>query len=62
MALIVYTCERCDEPFADISYRVMSEDARGTLLNMIVCHDCYLEASQLGLDAEPLGTSQIVWH
>lgn len=55
-------CERCREYFAGNSYRVVSEDDGLMLLDMIVCYGCYLEASELGLDAERIEISQIALH
>jgi hypothetical protein len=54
VSINVYTCERCDQPFEGVSYRVMSE-----LLNMVVCYHCYVEALWLGLDTEPVEMNQV---
>jgi hypothetical protein len=29
---------------------------------MVVCYGCYLEASQLGLETEPVEVEQVVLH
>ncbi len=62
MAIFVYTCERCREPAAGDSYRVSSDSDGERVLDMIVCYGCHLEASQLGLDTEPIGIGESVFH
>lgn len=46
MALI---CDHCDERIESGVYRVTSEEGGEVLLDMIVCHRCYLEARRLNL-------------
>lgn len=60
MGFLISTCERCGEQFAGYSYRVVSEDEGETLLDMVVCYGCYLEASQLGLDAGAIKINEAV--
>jgi hypothetical protein len=62
MSIFIYTCDRCRECFAGDSYRVKSEDDGERLLDMVVCYDCHIEASQLGLDTEPIDSGQVVLH
>lgn len=62
MGMYFYTCDRCREKFSGHSYSVRSEDDGETLLDMVVCYDCYIEASQLGLDTEPIDFSQTALH
>ena len=62
MGMYLYTCERCREDFVGAPYRVVSENDGVLLLDMIVCHVCYLEASQLGLDTQEVEVGQILLH
>ena len=62
MGMYLYTCERCHEEFVGAPYRVVSEDDGVLLLDLTVCHRCYLEASQLGLDTQKVGIGQIALH
>jgi hypothetical protein len=62
MNIFVYTCDRCSELAVGDSYHVVSDNDGERLLDMVVCYDCYLEASQLGLEAEPIEISQVVLH
>ena len=39
------------------AYRVRSEDCGLTLLDMIVCYACHLEAQKLGLESEEITES-----
>jgi hypothetical protein len=45
-------CHHCDEPIVGEAYRVRSEESGVTLLDMMVCYFCYLEARRLGLPAQ----------
>ena len=47
-------CRHCDELIVGKAYRVTSEDEGIIMLDMIVCHLCFLEAKKLGLHAESL--------
>ncbi len=38
------------------AYRVTSQESGVTLLDMTVCHYCFIDAQQLGLKAEELHT------
>jgi coenzyme F420-reducing hydrogenase beta subunit len=58
----LYACERCQECLAGKTYRVLSENDGEKLLDMLVCHGCYIEASRLGLDAEAVEGGQIALH
>lgn len=62
MKILVYICDRCHESCAGDFYRVMSESGGETLLDMIVCYGCYIEASQLGLDTETIEVPQVALH
>jgi ribosome-binding protein aMBF1 (putative translation factor) len=46
------TCEHCGALIVGKAYRVTSEDAGITLLDMIVCSLCFEEAKRLHLRAE----------
>ena len=50
----MFQCDRCAECFAGDSYRVTSAADGAIVLDMVVCYDCWVEASQLGLNTEPL--------
>ena len=58
MGCLISTCHRCGEQFVGNSYRVTSENQGKTLLDMVVCYGCYLEASQLGLDTGTIKISE----
>ena len=42
-------CDHCERRLASKAYRVISEDAGGKLLDMVVCHPCNAKARELGL-------------
>jgi hypothetical protein len=54
MGTSMFQCDRCAEYFAGDSYRVTSAADGAIVLDMVVCYDCWVEASQLGLNTEPL--------
>lgn len=45
-------CRHCDGLIVGKAYRVTSEDEGIIMLDMIVCHLCFMEARKLGLHAE----------
>jgi hypothetical protein len=47
-------CHHCGELIVGRTYRVMSEESGVTLLDMIVCYFCYLEARRLGLPSQQM--------
>ena len=47
-----WICDHCRGFFAGVPYRVWSEESGVVLLDMNVCHYCYLEAGKLGLHTE----------
>jgi hypothetical protein len=47
-------CQHCGEPIVGNAYRVMSEEQGITLLDMIVCSLCYMEAKRLRLHTEEI--------
>ncbi|MGH7824205.1 MAG: hypothetical protein ACREQ7_03390 [Candidatus Binatia bacterium] len=49
-----FICRHCDELTEGAPYRVVSEEAGVILLDMIVCHSCYLQAKNLGLHTEAI--------
>jgi hypothetical protein len=49
-----HTCEHCGASMANNAYRVTSEEAGITLLDMIVCALCFEEAKRLHLHAEEI--------
>jgi len=42
-------CDHCERTLTSKAYRVISEDAGGILLDMVVCHPCNAKARELGL-------------
>jgi hypothetical protein len=55
MSGIEKLCDHCEGPLTGKAYRVMSEEDGVRLLDMVVCHACYLEARRIGLDTAELG-------
>jgi len=47
-------CQHCGESIIGNAYRVMSEEQGITLLDMIVCSLCYMEAKRLRLHTEEI--------
>jgi hypothetical protein len=45
-------CQHCGAPFGGSAYRVKSEESGVTLLDIIVCHHCCVEAQKLSLYTE----------
>jgi hypothetical protein len=48
-------CEHCEGPLTGKAYRVVSEEDGISLLDMVVCHACYLQARRIGLETAELG-------
>ena len=63
-------CQHCCQLIVGNAYRVTSEEEGITLLNMIVCYPCFMEAKSLGLHAQkinvgnkqPSAQSQVSHH
>jgi hypothetical protein len=49
-----YICQHCGESIVGNAYRVTSEDQGISLLDMIVCSLCFMEAKRLHLHAEEI--------
>jgi len=49
-----YTCEHCDGSLVGNAYRVTSDEAGITLLDIVVCSLCFMEAKRLHLHAEEI--------
>jgi hypothetical protein len=49
-----WICQHCEAPFVDTPYRVRSEESGIVLLDLIVCHRCYVQARELGLRTEKI--------
>jgi len=49
-----HTCQHCGELIVGNAYRVTSEEEGITLLDMIVCSLCFMEAKRLHLHAEEI--------
>ena len=47
-------CQHCGESIVGNAYRVMSEDQGITLLDMVVCSLCFMEAKRLRLHTEEI--------
>jgi hypothetical protein len=47
-------CQHCGEPIVGNAYRVTSEEEGITLLDMIVCSLCFMEAKRLRLHTEEI--------
>jgi hypothetical protein len=47
-------CQHCGELIVGNAYRVTSEDEGITLLDMVVCSLCFMEAKRLHLHAEAI--------
>jgi len=52
-----HTCEHCGESIVGNAYRVTSEEAGITMLDMVVCSLCFMEAQRLHLHAEEIDIS-----
>ena len=54
-------CEHCGQLLLGNAYRVTSNDAGITLLDMVVCSLCFMEAKRLRLHTEEinLGSKQV---
>jgi hypothetical protein len=52
--LMEFVCEHCRKLETSSVYQVVSEAGGIVLLDMIVCHSCYLQAKNLGLDAKEI--------
>jgi hypothetical protein len=49
-----FICQHCDGLTVGPPYRVLSEESGEILLDMIVCHACYVQAKDLGLQTEEI--------
>ena len=49
-----YQCQHCGQFMTGKAYRVTSEDSGALLLDMIVCHYCFVDARRLGLHTEEI--------
>jgi superfamily II helicase len=47
-------CQHCGESIVGNTYRVLSEEQGITMLDMIVCSLCFMEAKRLHLHAEEI--------
>ena len=54
---MIHTCKHCGELFVGTAYRVTSEEDGETLLDMIVCPPCAMEAKRLQLHTEEINLS-----
>jgi hypothetical protein len=51
---IIHTCDHCGVLFVGIAHRVTSEEDGVTLLDMVVCSFCAVEAKRLKLQTEKI--------
>jgi ribosome-binding protein aMBF1 (putative translation factor) len=58
--VMTYECEHCGAFISGKSYRVTSVESGIKLLDMIVCHSCFIESQKLGLQAEEMDSSALV--
>ncbi len=49
-----HTCEHCGGSIVGNAYRVTSDEAGITLLDIVVCSLCFMEAKRLRLHAEEI--------
>jgi RNase P subunit RPR2 len=54
---VIQTCKHCGELFVGNAYRVTSEEDGETLLDMVVCSLCAMEAKRLQLHTEEINVS-----
>jgi hypothetical protein len=52
-------CDHCERRLASKAFRVISEDAGGILLDMIVCHPCNQKAQELGLKTREINLDEL---
>jgi hypothetical protein len=52
--MTTYQCQHCGQIMAGKAYRVTSEESGVTLLDMVVCYYCFVDAQRLGLHVEEL--------
>jgi hypothetical protein len=62
MGISIFKCDRCADCFTGDSYRVVSEVDGVTFLDMVVCANCRIEASELGLDTEAVEVRRYAVH
>jgi hypothetical protein len=51
---MTFECKHCGVLISGKAYRVTSEEAGVKLLDMIVCHSCFVVAQRLGLRTEEM--------
>jgi len=52
-------CSHCGELIVGTAYRVRSEESGVTLLDMMVCYFCYVEAKSLGLLTQEINAEDL---
>jgi superfamily II helicase len=57
MTVIPKRCDHCRGILTSGPYRVISREKGVTMLDMIVCRACYVEARKLGLKTEKLAST-----
>lgn len=59
---IMPICEHCGDPYQGQAYRVTSYEDGVILLDMVVCHECGLQARRLGLETRQLDTRYVAYN
>ena len=54
------SCQHCGELIVGNAYRVTSEEGRVTLLNLVVCSLCSMEAKRLRLRVDEISMSSSI--
>lgn len=57
---MTFECKHCGALILGKAYRVTSEEAGIKLLDMIVCHSCFVVAQRLGLRTEDMNRAAVV--
>lgn len=55
---MTYQCQHCGQYMTGKAYRVTSEESGMLLLDMVVCHYCFVDAQKLGLRTEEIRPPQ----
>jgi hypothetical protein len=55
--VMYFQCQHCEQLVMGKAYRVISQESGITLLDMMVCHHCFIDAQRLGLKGQELRPS-----
>jgi len=56
LSVMIFQCQHCGQAISGKMFRVRSEESGVTLLDIRVCHYCYIDAKRLGLDVKEMRT------